>query len=1012
MMRSTFLLCLFLTIFSFGWSQSITGTIRDANGPLRYASILIKGTTAGTSSDELGNFKLSLPTGATTLVVSYVGYKTQEIDIDGKNEFTITLAEDFLGLDEVVVTAYGTKRSGDITGAISTVNADDIQDVSGVGLQTALRGRAAGVIVTQASGTPGSSVDVRVRGSTSITATNQPLYVIDGIPLISGNFSQIGVGGQDLNALADLNPSDIESINVLKDASTAAIYGSRGANGVVLITTKSGKAGKTRVDFSSSYGVQEPIKLIPVLDSAGYRDYLEEIYGNRQFFLGSFQGDTYWQDLVFNQGTLEDYSVGISGGDAKTRFYTGFSYHDNQGIIESSRFQRYSGRLNLEHQASDKFSVGVNMGYSNAITDRVRNDNNIFGIVSISILWPSTVPVRNEDGTFASGLGWENPVNNVQNYKNKIYSHRLNGNAFAKYDIIENLSFKASFGVDVLNLRETVYEPSILQSSNTGTGTNSEVTDFRWVTNLAFNYNKTFGASNFDANIGLEFQEDRIDRLFAEVNDFPTDDFTGLSSGATPTTITGSFSGDRLQSYFANFDYSFDDRFFLTAVFRADGSSRFVNNKFGYFPGISAGWKIGNESFMQGGLIDQLKVRVGWGQTGNNSIGNFTSLQLFGAGANYLDLPGIITTQLGNPDLRWETTTQTNIGLDFGILNSRIGGSIEFYIKNTNDLLLNKPIPTTTGFTSVTENIGRVRNTGVDLTLTFVPVNTADFQWDINLIGGYNKNEILELFQGQPIDVGFATRLAEGSPIGAFFGYVVDGIYQNQGEIDADAALDGNSDTPYQPGSAPGDLRFKDISGGAGEDGILGTADDLAPDGKITDADRTFIGQGLPEWTGGLTNIFTYKGLSLNTFWQFSIGNDIYNNNLEFAEGLHSVFSVTQRAWDGRWQKEGDDADFPRAVRGDPNNNRRNSTRFVEDGSYLRLKVATLSYALPSSIVNKIGLEKVRVYVTGQNLITFTKYSWFDPEVSTFGETNTAPGTDFLTYPQARSIVGGINLSF
>lgn len=1011
MMKLSLLLSLILATISSAWGQAITGSVRDANGPLQYASILVKGTTAGTSSDAEGNFKLLVPEVGTTLIVSYVGYKTMDVPIDGQTEFVITLEEDFLGLDEVVVTAYGSKKTGDVTGAISTVRADAIQNDPGVGLQTALRGRAAGVTVTQASGTPGASVDVRVRGSTSISATNQPLYVIDGVPLISGNFSQIGVGGQDLNALADLNPNDIESINVLKDASTAAIYGSRGANGVVLITTKSGKAGKTKVDFNASWGYQEPIKLIPMVDSAQYRDFLGEIYGNRNFFLGGFQGDTYWQDLVFNEGSMQDYSVGISGGDAKTRFYAGLSYHDNQGIIESSRFQRYSARLNLDHQAGEKLKIGFNMGYNNSINDRVRNDNNIFGIVSISVLWPSTVPVRNDDGSFASGLGWENPVNNIENYDNKIYSHRLNGNATAQYDIIEGLAFKTSVGIDVLNLRETVYEPSILQSSNTGTGTNSEVTDFRWVTNYALNYNNTFGASSIDINVGAEFQEDKIDRLFAEVNDFPTDDFTGLSSGASPTTITGSFSGDRLQSYFGNLDYSFDERFFLTAIFRADGSSRFVNNKFGYFPGVSAGWRLSNESFLQGGLFDLLKLRIGWGQTGNNGIGNFEALQLFGAGSNYLDLPGIITTQLGNPDLKWETTTQTNIGLDFGILNSRIGGSLEFYVKNTDDLLLNKPIPTTTGFTSVTENIGRVKNTGVDISLNFVPAN-GDFGWDITLIAAYNENEILELFESQPIDVGFATRLAEGQPIGAFFGYQVDRIYQNQAEIDADAGLDGNSDTPYQPGAAPGDLRFKDISGGAGEDGILGTADDLAPDGRITDADRTFIGQGLPSWTGGLTNIFSYKGVELNTFWQFSYGNDIYNNNLEFAEGMHSVFGVTQRAWEGRWQQEGDDADYPRAVGGDPNNNRRNSTRFVEDASYLRLKVATLSYNLPSSWLESVKIARARIYVTGQNLITFTKYSWYDPEVSTFGETNTAPGTDFLTYPQARTIVAGVNLSF
>ncbi|MEL6649708.1 MAG: TonB-dependent receptor [Bacteroidota bacterium] len=1013
-MRKLHLLLLLFTVFATtAFAQkTVTGTVSGTDGPLEFATVVVKGTNIGTATDAEGRFTITVPNDEASLVVSFINYKVQEVPVAGKTNLDIVMVEDVLGLDEVVVTAYGTKRSGDITGSIATVNADDIVSEPGVGLQTALRGRAPGVIVTQSSGTPGAAIDVRVRGSTSISATNQPLYVVDGVPLISGNFSQVGVGGQGLNALADINPNDIESITVLKDASTAAIYGSRGANGVVLITTKSGKAGKTKIDFNASYGIQEPAKLIPMVDSGAYRDFLGEIYGNRNFFLGASQGDVFWQEEVFGQGTIEDYSVNFSGGNAKTRFYAGISYHDNEGIIQSSRFRRYSGRLNLDHKASDRLSINMDMGFTNSITNRVRNDNNIFGIVSISVLWPSTVPVRNEDGSFGSGLGWENPVNNIENYQNTINNYRFNGNTSLKYKLIGDLSFKASLGVDALNLTEQVYQPSILQSSNTGTGQVGQTTNLRWVTNGALNYNTSFGASSLVANVGVEFQSDEIDRSFAQVVDFPTDDFSGLSSGATPTSITGSFSGDRLLSYFVNADYNYDERYFLTAVFRADGSSRFVNDKFGYFPGFSAGWRLSNESFLSGLPFTNLMLRAGWGITGNNSIGNFTSLQLFGAGANYLDQPGIITTQLGNPDLRWETTSQTNIGLDFAILDSRVGGSIEYYNKYTQDLLLNKPIPTTTGFASVTENIGEVRNTGFDLSLNFVPVSTPDFNWNLSINGGFNKNEILALFESQPIDVGFATRLAEGHPIGAFFGWEVDGIYQNQAEIDADNALDGDESTPYQPGAEPGDLRFRDISGGAGEDGILGTADDLAPDGVINDADRTFIGQGLPAWTGGITNVLSYKGFELNTFFQFAYGNDIYNNNLEFAEGMHSVFGVTQRAWEGRWQQEGDDADFPRAVRGDPNNNRRNSTRFVEDGSFMRLKVATLSYTFPRAVLENVGIRSLRLYVTGQNVFTWTNYSWFDPEVSTFGVSNTAPGTDFLTYPQARTFVGGINLGF
>ncbi len=983
--------------------RTIEGTITDNGGePLIGATVVIDGTSTGTITDFDGKYSLQFPEGATTLVISYTGYQTSRVEVGASNVVDLIMSFDAIGLEDVIVTGYAPQRRKDITGSVASVSGDDIADVAGVGVQTALRGRAAGVTVVQNSGTPGGGIDVRVRGSTSISASNKPLYVIDGVPVIDRNFAQDGVGNQGANSLADLNPNDIESIEVLKDASSAAIYGSRAANGVVLINTKKGRAGSTKITFDASYGFQEVTKKIETLDGEGYRGYLDETFGNPDFAAGSLGGNSDWQEEIFRTSNIQDYSLGMSGGDEKTRFYASLSFHQNEGIIKKSQFDRYSARINLDHAASDKLTFGMNMGYTNSTNQRIQNDNNIFGALSTAILLPPTVPITNDDGSYGSAFGLENPVAAVTEYENTLKTNRIQGSIFAKYAITEDLSIKASLGLDALSFREQIFESSLLQSSANGTAKLGTATDVRWVNEYVLTYQKRFGQSSLTALGGVSFQEDEYNQSFGEANDFASNDFTALSAGASITTLTGNFTGDALQSYFASANYSFDDKYILTATFRADGSSRFVNNKFGYFPGVSGAWRLSSEDFMANGFFDDLKLRVGWGQTGNNEIGNFTSRQLVAGGTNYLDQPGFVPSQLGNADLKWETTTQTNVGLDFAFLNSRVAGSIDVYVKNTNDLLLNRPIPTTSGFTTIPQNIGEVENKGIELSLTTLNF-VGEFSWSTTFNIAYNKNEVKKLFNGQPIDVGFATRIAEGQSLGSFFGNVTDGIFQNQAEIDAHGA---------QPNASPGDFRFKDISGGAGPDGILGTADDLPPDGIINDNDRAFIGSALPDFTGGLTNNLSYKGFDLNLFVQYSVGNEIYNNNLAFAEGMNSVFNPTVRAFEGAWRAEGDGNKFPRIVAGDPSGNRRDSDRYTEDGTYIRLKTATLSYSLPQSLLGDSGLSRVRVYVAGTNLITITDYSWFDPEVNTFDGNNTALGTDFLTFPQARSIVFGLNLGF
>ncbi len=518
------------------------------------------------------------------------------------------------------------------------------------------------------------------------------------------------------------------------------------------------------------------------------------------------------------------------------------------------------------------------------------------------------------------------------------------------------------------------------------------------------NYVNDFGESSVNLLGGISFQQDKFYSSYSEAVDFPTDNFTGISSGASPITTDGLFSGDNLKSYFGAVGYSYGDRYFINGTVRADGSSRFVNNQWGVFPGLSAAWNISNEDFFnRGGTLSAVKLRLSYGQTGNNNVGNFASRQLYGGGANYLDSPGIVPTQIGNPDLKWETTTQSSIGLDLGLLNDKVLVTADYYIKNTEDLLLNRPIPTTSGFTTVLQNVGSVKNTGIDLAITTYNIDKKDFKWSTTFTLGYLKNEVTKLVDDIPFDAGFANRIAVGQSLGSFFGYQTDGIFQNQAEIEAAAT---------QPNAAPGDIRFKDISGGPGEDGVLGTADDLAPDGVINDNDRTYIGKFLPDFTGGLNNSLKYRGFNLDVFFQFSSGFQIYNNNNVFAEGLNSVFAPTVNAWENRWKEEGDQTDVPRLVANDPNGNRRDSDRFAEDGDYVRLKSLTFGYTIPNSATSKIGVSRVNVYVSGYNLWTATNYSWFDPEVNTFDGSNTALGTDFLTFPQSRILTFGVKAQF
>ncbi|RDV15643.1 TonB-dependent receptor [Pontibacter diazotrophicus] len=1041
------------------WGQlnrSIRGQVTSEGGdPLPGVSVIVKGTTVGASTDVEGRFSINnIPADANTLVFRYLGFADQEVRIGERNIIDVTLTASSRSIEEVVVVGYGTQTREELTGSIASVTAEALEDIPVVSVDQALQGRAAGVQVTQNSGTPGSGIAVRVRGAASIGAGNEPLYVVDGVPINTGNYSAIGTGGQQTNALADLNPNDIASMEILKDAASAAIYGSRASNGVVLITTKRGANAKTKINFGYYTGVQETWNRLNTLTGPQQVELYNEMVFNRYgdatglgfasqadltaYFFNGFRRarndaglwaavdrpdglravstfedpstapNTDWQDQIFRTAPISNYDLSISGGNERTKFLVSGTYFDQQGIVIGSAFERANGRLNLDHSISDKIRVGTSLGISRSVNSRIQNDNNINGVVSTALLVASDIPVYREDGTYAKdpGASTENPVAAAVEPTLSAISARVIGNTFAEWDILPSLRFRTTFGIDYLTFREEDFRPT---TTNTGAGSNglgqmSYRQDVSWLNENTLNYNKVFNEiHDFSALVGISYQQSTFNSIFAAATGFPGNDIQQLSAGSIKTDASSSESAWGLESYFSRFNYSLMNRYLFSASVRADGSSRFgANNRYGVFPAASVGWRISEEAFMENlDFLSELKLRASYGITGNSEIGNFDALALVGAGANYLQQAGLAPTQLGNPNLTWEETKQTNIGLDFGVLNNRIVLNVDAYLKLTDNLLLARPLVGSSGFTSVQENIGSMENKGLEFALTSYNIESNEpngFNWNTNFNIAFNRNEITKLYGGNPYGVGFASWVEEGQPLGAFRGYVVDGIFQTQDEItalnDAAAASTGNAGAVYQSAAtSPGDIRFRDLDG----------------DGRITGDDQQIIGSAQPRYTGGLTNNLSYAGFDLSFFFQFTQGNQIYNNTRAFSEGMNGVFGQTAGVLN-RWTPENTDTDVPRAVYGDPNNNRRTSDRWLEDGSYIRLKNIVLGYNLPTSLTERVHLQRARLFVQSQNLFTITDYSGFDPEVNTFSGSNAALGTDFLVYPQARTITFGVNI--
>ncbi len=995
--------------------QSISGRITDEKGEgLPGVSVVVKGTQRGTTSDTDGKYRLSVPEGsAVTLVFSFVGYQSQEVAVGNKSVVDVRLQTDDKSLAEVVVVGYGTVKKSDLTGAVAKVGETDIKATPIVAFDRALQGRAAGVQVVQNSARPGGAATIRIRGSGSVNASNDPLYVIDGFPT---------------TGLNSINPGDIESIEVLKDASATAIYGSRGSNGVVLVTTKRGKAGKSVVSYEMYYGSQSVRRTIPLLNARQFAEFVNEAQtnsGGKPYFDGTTADrplpatlgeGTDWQREVLRTAPIQNHQLGVSGGSEKSRYAVSFGYYDQQGIVVNSNFKRYTLRANLDNDVSSRLRVGLTMqaAYTTGSNARTEVDGNGGGgVTSASLSYSPTFPVYNPNGTYYINLGSlngyavDNPVAIANEITSKNSLLRLLANSFIDYKITEGLNVRTSFGTDLQAGKGNNYSTRLALAGAAAGGVASvgASQSVGWLNENTLSYTRQFTTRHTVSGLlGYTIQGLTTENVTANANTFPNDFalYNNLGAGSSLVAPGTGASDWRLISYLARVNYGFDDRFLLTFTARRDGSSRFgPNNKFGFFPSGAFAWKIANEKWLKNqNLLSDTKLRLSYGLSGNQEIGNYQYLANIGNAPYVLGgtlNSGATTSGIANPDLRWEKNAQFDAGFDVGLFNNRIQLTADYYIKTTSDLLFNVGVPTSSGFISTLKNIGSVRNKGVEISLTTINIAKGDraggIRWtsDINLT--FNQNTILTLDGRQEFTTGtdaliFATAinpilLRVGSPLGNFYGRVTNGIFQNQAEIDASA----------QKTAKPGDLRYKDLNN----------------DGVINDLDRDVIGNANPKLFGGFNNTFSFKGFELNIFVQGVSGNRILNYGSFDLVNLTGGNNQSARVLD-RWTPANPGNTIPRA--NSAGGSRILSDFQVEDGSYLRFKNISLGYDLPRTLLDRLSVSSARVYVAAQNVLTLTNYTGYDPEVNRYGSSSLSQGLDYGAYPSAKTVLVGLNLKF
>ncbi|MCH5597097.1 SusC/RagA family TonB-linked outer membrane protein [Niabella ginsengisoli] len=1016
------LFCTFLTIESYAQTRAVNGKVADAatGSPLSGATISVKESNTTSVADANGDFTVQLPSGNTTLIVSFVGYDTKTVNLDAQQDSVNVLMSSSIGnqLSDVVVVGYGTQKRSDLTGAITTVKASELTlggTVSNVG--QALRGKAAGVQVMQNSNAPGGSISIKVRGPNSINSSNEPLYVVDGMPTTNG---------------IDINPNDIESMDILKDASAAAIYGARGANGVVIITTKRGKTGKPQISYNGYYGVQGITDHYDMLSGKEYMQLANDLYREREgkqdqeygvYTESQLRSDvnTDWIKEATRKGTISSHTVQYQSGGEYTKVLGSVGYFGQQGVLKNTNFNRFSGRINVDQKINDFIKTGVSM-YAQRIKSNVQDygGNILQSNVMLGILtYDPTVPVYNKDGSFGRPPGGrgDNPIANLLLRENDLTLDRLNGVAYLEVKPMKDLTGRINVGTEIGHAFTGSYLPrsSYQGSIDNGVANTTDVTSNRQLLDATLNYTKDFGEEHsFGALAGYAYEMTTTENRTIGVKNFSTDVFGFYNVGAA-STITGVGSGKgeyKLISMFGRLNYSYLDKYLVTFTIRRDGSSKFgANHRWGYFPSGAFAWKMDKEEFIQNlNTFSSLKFRVGYGRTGNDQIpGNYPFLD--GVEPTRVTYDGTTNTggthpsatSPGNDDLKWETTTQYNVGLDMGFLKNRILVTLDGYYKKTTDLLLARSLALYSGFTTQNANIGSLENRGIEVDVTSHNITGSKFTWDSRVNFSMNRNKVLDvgktdIFLTSSKPQGFVSEeqfavIRAGESLGSLFGYVYDGVIQ-----------EGETYTP-QPSSLAGDPKFVDVNG----------------DGIINSGDRTIIGSAMPKFIYGLTNTFNYRNFDLSIFFHGSVGNDLLNMsrmNLEWNRTTDAL---------NRWTPTNTNTDIPRNGFYYMKHGGYINSHFIERASFLRMKNVTVGYTLHSR--SKV-INSARLYLAVENLFTLTKYSGWDPEVDTKAyesnpsQSNAAgtpkggqtasggSGLDFNSYPAMRTATIGINLNF
>lgn len=1052
MMKRTILMFLLFTSFSKLYAQeviTVSGVVRDGgNQPMPGATISEKGTANRVISAANGRYQIKVKANG-ILMFSFLGFKTIEQSVKGRNTIDAVLVDDENNLKDVVVVGYGTQKRKDLTGAVSSVKGEELARVPVQNVAQALQGRMAGVQVSMSDGSPGGEPKIKIRGGTSISQSNEPLYVVDGVPQTDG--------------LSFLDPMDIESVDVLKDASATAIYGARGANGVVLITTKQIKEGKVRVNYDGYVGVKKITSEIPVMNAYQYLlldyertlgddtrlqsftnrygrfDSLQTIYGDR--------AGKNWQKEVFGGAVLNQYhKVSLNGGSKETKVNLFFSRNTDEGIMINSAATKNIGKISLNQKVGENLTVNAIVNYSNQKVTGLppaEGGNARLSVLQTILQYRPVAGRSSSDDEILSDLevdplddpnspAFQSPIIGARSRLRERVINTLNANTTIRYKIAKDLFYQ---GLINYTQKDNKYKQfntvESIQATRSGGpfGSITDAKDNRFNYNNTLSYSKTFGkAHKTDVTVGQEYIYNYTESFGASATAFPSvnSGWDNLSLGTILGTPTSYAEEDKLLSFFGRLNYAFDEKYLVTATLRADGSSKFgVNNRWGYFPSVALAWRAINEGFMKHlPVVSDLKLRLSYGQAGNNRIANYAALGIYATGSYPLNNTTVISAfqnNLPNPYLKWEANEAVNIGLDMGFLKQRITLTTELYDNRSKDLLFNTRIPASSGFITQFQNIGSTSSRGVEFTLSTANIQKPDFNWTTNFNIAFTKTKVLELSQDEKSKIvnSFTTFndyiLQVGQPVGIMYGYITDGLYQVS-DFDYNATTNTytlksgvvQDNRTVQPGYQ----KLKDISGPNG-----------VPDGRISDLDRTAIGNANPKFTGGLNNTVSYKGLDLSVFLNFSVGNDIYNANVLNNSALSNQYKNSLARFADRWTtinasgqrvtnpvelaalNEGKVVPSYTGIISD-----RSYNELIEDGSFLRINNISLGYRLPQSWLQKVKIANARIYVTAYNLHVFTKYSGYDPEVSVINNALT-PGVDFSAYPRSKSFVAGINLS-